>query len=259
MVRIIYCPFCGAEVSKEDVFCPQCGSKLEVPEKDTEKIGPIVSEDELTAKEQVDPSYGYPAQYPPTPQQAYLPPLETRNFWAWYLLSLVSGGIAMLIYMYLNFEDLNKLAAYPRPREVPSPEVDTQLVLILFIVSFITGGSGGSIVMIYLYYLKFQKLHDYLQYHPQKQETIPLEGTKIVILQIMSCIGIVCFFPLFFIPVFLFLGNNVVFISLIILAVIAFIVLIGITIYFLIESAKWQQAYNERVLMINPNARQKYL
>ncbi len=82
--------------------------------------------------------------------------MEKRNSWIWFFISIFTFGIGSLIYTYYNFEDLNRLARYPKPNDVPSTETVSGTIAV--VLSLFTGGIGAIVIG----YLKFNKLHNHL-------------------------------------------------------------------------------------------------
>ncbi|MFW9924168.1 MAG: zinc-ribbon domain-containing protein [Candidatus Thorarchaeota archaeon] len=235
-----YCENCGAAVDESNKFCPSCGYTL-ADEGSPSKI--------QTIKQQPDIQMA---------SESKLPQLVARSYWIWFLISLVLSIFSM-IYLYLNFEDLNKLNQYPRPKEVSSTEVNMTTIIILGIISIICG--LGFFIMPYIIYLKFKLLYDYINSHPTKQNTIPISGQKYV-KYFFICIGIVIIGLIFIAlsqTVFYSMGDFLPIFSMIIGNFIAFIPVIVFGIYMLIQSAKWQEAYNERAYIVSPNTLKKDL
>jgi hypothetical protein len=177
---------------------------------------------------------------------SYLPHLEQRNFWLWFVITICTFGIGGIVYMYLNLDDLNKLDKYPRPKGVPSTEVSLALVIVLCCCL-------PPIGAIIAQYYKFDKLHNYIKYHPQKQRTQVVSGGKFLLISIIGAIIISgassVMGTAFSIiastgtpgPWFLISRLFTAFTSLLSL---------GLSIYILILNYQWQEAFNERARML---------
>jgi uncharacterized integral membrane protein len=272
-----FCQNCNKYIGEEGNFCPFCGAKL--IEKKAEQPAPKGYDHFYTEPRDTQ----YPSAYPPskstTSEQAQvgkmrekytyketLPHLETRNYWIWFLLMFLFSPMG-LIYTYVNLEDLKKLDKYPRPSYVPSTYVDpTKWIIILIVTSFI---GLSAFVSIYINYLKFEKLHNYIKAHPQKQSTIPASGNKIIWLSILGflpgLVALILVLIFALIPLattsdpYAFLYSFSYPVGILIAISALAIVSIPLSIIRLFLNARWQEAYNERVLMIDPTATVKYL
>jgi len=260
---LTFCPACGASIEEKDTYCPFCGSPTITEKKEEKSVTDDLQKD-------VD----FPEEVPPPPPQTYqpiaapgttsypqpvkstsAPQLEIRSFWMWFLLGMITFGIANFVYLYYNIEDLNKLDRHPRPAGVPSTHTDTSNMTILIIIGLFTGFL--SIIMIIATYMKHQKLHDYIKAHPQRQQTLPMSGSKYLVFSLCSgfIIGIVVSavaIPIAFIedPMLLVIIGPILY------GVVGLISL-GVAIYLLLASANWQKAYNERARMLCPGTPEK--
>lgn len=178
------------------------------------------------------------------------PSLKQRNFWLWFILFFVTFGIGYLVYLYLNYEDLNRLDLYPKPQSIPSTETEKILIIVLVIL---TGGIG----ILLAHYVKFQKFHDYLKYHPQKQTQQCPSGLKVVIVSLFTgCVSGLIAVPFWVITSILsgIFGNNEIWTSSMIIALV-FGILLGLgaiilASYLTVLNYRWQKAYNERVQLL---------
>ncbi|MBD3192471.1 MAG: DUF4234 domain-containing protein [Candidatus Heimdallarchaeota archaeon] len=177
------------------------------------------------------------------------PPLEQRNFWLWMVLSICTFGICGLIYSIFNIIDLNNLAKYPRPKKVPSPEIDDTLLIIIILLMVFTGIGG-----IVLVFLKFQRLHEYIKYHPKKQSYQVPSGLKVLLVNILApIIGGIIILIVFVIDIFVLANtgpNQFALVLPIVGAVIFGIIMLILVIYNIIVNYRWQEAYNERARML---------
>lgn len=244
-----YCPHCGAEIEGGGNFCPICGAE----------ISEEIPSEAPPSKEEYPPGYQTETVTPRPPTQR-LPQLERRNFWLWFLLSFVTG-IFGIIYLYINISDLNKLDQYPKPKGVPSTHIDEDTMIILGVIGVVVGFL--PFVMLYYNYLKFEKLHNYITYHPRKQEKVPISGGEYlkwtILIFVLFLIGTIVPVLGIVIPSVLGGGYTAVFIIMIILGIGFFIGGIVIAIKLVLKTAEWQEAYNERVLMIDPQAPENFL
>ncbi|MBD3191518.1 MAG: hypothetical protein GF308_12790 [Candidatus Heimdallarchaeota archaeon] len=185
------------------------------------------------------------------------PPLKQRNFWFWLISFFLTFGIGYIIYLYINFEDLNQLDRYPKSQSIPSTETDKILIIILIVL---TGGIG----ILLAHYVKFQKLHDYLKYHPRKQTQHCPSGLRATIFTLFTgCISALAWVPFWIITPILsgFVNNNGMGTTILIVALIFGLLLglgaITLAIYLTVLNYQWQKAYNERVQLLlkenNPN------
>ncbi|MBD3191270.1 MAG: hypothetical protein GF308_11530 [Candidatus Heimdallarchaeota archaeon] len=249
-----YCPHCGFQI-EEGKFCPSCGA--EIFEEPPSKVPPATeeAEEEYSSKYQTET-----VEHRPPPE--HLPQLERRNYWLWFLLSIVTGVFG-IIYLYMNITDLNKLDRYPKPRGVPSTNIKEDTMIILGVIGLVVGFL--PFVMIYYNYLKFEKLHNYIMYHPRKQEKVPISGGEFLKQTILSYVlvllGVILPGIGISIAMAFLTGNSfiVVMIVMIIVGVCFFIAGIVISIKLIFKNAEWQEAYNERVLMLDPQAPEKLL
>ncbi|MHA1442838.1 MAG: hypothetical protein ACTSPK_13405, partial [Candidatus Heimdallarchaeota archaeon] len=128
---------------------------------------------------------------------------------------------------------------------------------IIVIIGLFTGLI--SIIMLIATYLKFQKLHEYIKSHPQRQQTLPVTGGRYLLISIGSsfCIGMLSYgvaIPAAFIP-----DPFIAMIVMVVMSVVLGLVSLGVSIYILIQSANWQKAYNERARMLCPGTPEKSL
>ncbi|MHA1923212.1 MAG: zinc-ribbon domain-containing protein, partial [Candidatus Heimdallarchaeota archaeon] len=101
-----FCPSCGASIETKDTYCPFCGAptitekKEEKPAADfpAEPAKPIDHMQPIAAPGTITPVTSYPATTAPSSRTA--PQLEIRSFWMWFLLGIVTFGIASFVYLY---------------------------------------------------------------------------------------------------------------------------------------------------------------
>jgi len=259
-----YCPSCGAEIGDHLAFCPKCGAQIAE-----------VSEKTMPLPPPPPPEYAQKghAQFQ-QPQQA-LPQLVQRNYLIWFLLTFVTG-IVGLIYLYVIFEDMKKLDQYPKPPGVPSMTLD-QNQMIMFIVLYVLG--LGLIANYLIYSKKYGMFNDYLDAHPQKQEKLPSRNyIKLMIGRDIMLILSGIFFTVGAIVPALTVGFytdpliaiagaaplSTTMVSFIVFTVIFMVIggllVVGamiIGIYQIVLDFRWQEAMNERVRIIDPNAPMK--
>ena len=189
------------------------------------------------------------------PLEMAIEPLDKRNFWKWFFISIFTFGIGMIIYTYYNFEDLNKMARYPKPDNVPTAETFSGTIAV--ILTLFTGGIGSII----LGYLKFNKLHHYIKNHPQQQDkNIPsggkylffllggilIGGLAFAILYVGLTIGLVG-------PLFLSQGldpSQYVMIMTIVSFVVGGAIILGFYIKLFVMQIQWQNVYNKRAMIL---------
>ncbi|MHA1444819.1 MAG: zinc-ribbon domain-containing protein, partial [Candidatus Hodarchaeales archaeon] len=145
-----YCPICGTKNIDNHQFCIKCGASLGGPEGKMPKV---------TSFEAREPKPGM------------LPPV-TRAYWVWLLLMILLSGIFNYIYLYLNFEDLNRVDAFkPVQQEGPSLFTKKGTVLAFVILSAVI--PVLPIFHCILIYWKYQKLNRYLNAQVGKQHSVP--------------------------------------------------------------------------------------
>ncbi|NHJ46476.1 MAG: zinc ribbon domain-containing protein [Asgard group archaeon] len=237
-----YCTNCGAFNEDKYKFCKNCGESLYGDPK-PQQVGAQTS-----------------FAYTPDPKGPYAPKrtnLVRRNFLIWFVLSMATG-IFNYIYMYYNFEDLNELDKQTPNKEGPSLYVDPSKMLIYMVL--------GLFIPFFLWvviYWKYEKLHKYIKYNnPENQRTIPMSGKKRIALYIVSFVFALLMTGAGYVIGYLgfFYSYSTIILGVFIpLVIVFFIVAIGISIYTIICDYRWQQAYNERVLLIDPNAEEKML
>ncbi|MBD3190471.1 MAG: hypothetical protein GF308_07495 [Candidatus Heimdallarchaeota archaeon] len=190
-----------------------------------------------------------------------LPTLRTRNFWMWWLLNVLTGGIAGLVYLFINLADLNRLVKYPRPEGVSSTQTNLTVGLVsLLCVPLV------PLTIFYLYCLKFKVFKNYLVAQ-QKQQPVTDEKVKPDPSKLMGCRdylvlnlggGLFLTGTSFFATFAFFLPANYSNL-LTILFGICFFALLILSGYLLYHQWLWQQLMNEQVLKLDPSAQKKLL
>ena len=251
---MVYCPACGAEIGENIAFCPNCGA-------------PVSGEKKIQMAQPEHAQFQQP--------QEPLPQLVQRNYLIWLLLSFVTG-IFGLIYIYIVFEDLRNLDKHPKPKGVKSTYID-QSQYILYIVLYVL---GLAIIANYLIYSKkYGLFNDYLDTHPQKQTNLPSRNYiklmigRDVLLILMTgfmiagslLIGLSYDYGGYLTIVEIGPPTTAMLTLVPLLAMLfsigglCFIGVMIIGIYLFVLDYRWQEAMNERVRMIDPNARMKTL
>ncbi|MCF2144505.1 MAG: zinc-ribbon domain-containing protein [Candidatus Heimdallarchaeota archaeon] len=239
-----FCGKCGTQIDDDSVsFCPSCGESLEsIEEKQKEQL--------LTQL--------------PTESKIVMdkPELIRRNYLIWFLLSLATG-IFSIVYLYFNFEDLNRLDKYRENPEVPSTHFEADQLTRYLILMFVLGlffVIPGLVMNLIIKKKKYDLLYNYLRYSPTKQKTMPISGKKYLNLSILTAflilVGSLVYF-LYFIP--FISGTTWLYILLLLVSIASNIGGIVCAIFLRVHDYHWQQAYNERVLLLNPNAREVLL
>lgn len=99
-----------------------------------------------------------------------LAPVPERNYLLWVGLGIITVGICFLVYLYLNFEDLEKHSHYPLEIKAKPIKVNPSSLLILFFIAicflFIP-------ILWYMYYTKYSSLYNHIR--EQKKETAPVK------------------------------------------------------------------------------------
>jgi hypothetical protein len=277
-----YCPSCGAVTSEKDQFCPYCGADLTEDEQHSKKSQVSSSYDDesqsanFAYEEQPPPppppeksmygdsykeeySYGYTSQQQTRPGVAYVEPLQTRNYWIWLLIIICTGGLGAILYLYLTLSDLNKLDTHPKPAGVPSTHIDMNQMLIILLFGIFCGFSG--IVIMYLNYIKYDKLHNYIEAHPIRQQNKCASGTKYLLVSIVATLLSSVSFVFVYMALMITGGFSTAggSLALIILFSVIGLISLGLGIFRLILEYQWQEAYNERALLIDPNTIQSTL
>ena len=151
-----YCRECEAFMKRKETSCKKCGHEVQELIMESAKISPVIIE-----------SYG-----PEAGITVYSRTLVKRNYLLWFFLSFTWFGLA--VYRLYNYSDLLVLDRYERPNEVPSPALETAIQVmtgITYVFFFLT-----PFIFPIINYHKFQRLHDYIIYHPEKQRYIPITG-----------------------------------------------------------------------------------
>ncbi|MFW9924140.1 MAG: hypothetical protein ACFFDW_12715 [Candidatus Thorarchaeota archaeon] len=229
-----YCRECGAFMDEKDSYCKTCGSELVVLTK--EEFDNLKQLNNSSQPENIiygtSTSYSGPAEYRA---------LQKKNFWVWFLFWFTWVG--MNVYFLQNVQDLETLNKEPKPNnEVPDTAIPAAVSYMIFF-------SHVLIPLIIIahplfYYFKFQRLNNYLKYHPEKQVTRVFDGY------------ITCMFSIFF---FLFTPTGIVFITTYLAqnpifysaGIIFLIIGVSSSIFLVVASYLWQRALNERIEMIN--------
>lgn len=223
-----YCRECGAFMKRKETFCKNCGHEVKELITGSAKISPVIIE-----------SYG-----PEAGITVYSRTLVKRNYWLWFFLSFTWFGLA--VYRLYNYSDLLVLDRYERPNEVPSPALETVIQVmtgITYVLFFLTPFTFPIIN-----YYKFQRLHDYIIYHPEKQRYIPITGRnaalRTIFLFINASIGTLL---LVFLHSFSQPGTHLA------VAIIGGIFILSAVIcsYSLARASNnWQKALNERIILL---------
>ncbi len=239
-----YCPSCGAPIDGKHKFCMKCGSPIDY---EPEKFRYVELAEQISLEQR-------------------LPTLTTRQYWVWLILSWVTG-IFSFVYLFFNFQDLTDLYKYPKSKETPSMRINFKDFIIPVVIVFVLTIAFGLFpivlifVDIYFKHQKYQNLYTYIQFnHSKQQKTIPLSESKYLRLALSS---LFCYLISAGIPFALFspIILNTPYLLAIIIAssAIIFICGLGISIYLIVAEYNWQEALNERILIVNPNAEQKVL
>ena len=244
------------------MYCPKCGAEIVgIPAKKME------SEVIMT-----QPGH---QQFEQATQ--VLQPLVQRNYLLWFLMSMLIPLFGLL-YLYFCFEDLKKMDQYPKPQNVPSTTLE-QNQFIIYIVLYVLG--LGIIANYMVYSKKYGMFNDYLDAHPRKQAKLPSRNyIKLMIARdIMLLLSIIALtFGFMLVPAGLLIvepegfygllgvasgiSTLALFIIGIVLCVLGGLMFIAISIigiYQIVLDHRWQEAMNERVLILCPNAEMKSL
>ena len=227
-----YCRECGAFLRRKETLCKNCGHEVRELIINSAKISPVIIE-----------SYG-----PEAGISVYSRTLVKRNYWLWYLLSFTWFGLA--VYRLYNYSDLLVLNRYERPKEVPSPALDTAIQImtgVSYVFFFLS-----PITFPIINYHKFQRLREYIVNQPEKQRYIPITGRnaalRTVFLFLNATIGIL----------FLVFFNSFAQSTFQILAAIAggvFVLSAFLSSFSLaLASNNWQKALNERIVLLQDNS-----
>ncbi|MHA1308873.1 MAG: zinc-ribbon domain-containing protein [Candidatus Heimdallarchaeota archaeon] len=229
-----YCRECGSENTEDSSFCTKCGTQFALVDENGKA---------LQVTEQ-------------TIEQAK-PVLYRRNFLLWWVISFVASPI-YLVYLYYNFEDLNAIEENDPSGEGSSMKTKRDTIMIWLILSYFIPFIGHVVR-----YWKFDKLHKYLSFNTETNQTMIMSGKKRLWIGLLASFFVtagttllymlylpyVTYISLTWLQFGLFLGIGL------------FLVLVGMVIafYLIYQEYIWQKAMNERILMINPNAEEKQL
>ncbi|MEA2070188.1 MAG: hypothetical protein U9O98_02765, partial [Asgard group archaeon] len=140
--------------------------------------------------------------------------------------------------------DMNKLDQYPKPQGVPSMHSEPVLLLLLLICLPPIGG-------IVITYLKFNKFHNYLKYHPIKSTHQVASGLKALLISLGGGIlsALVSTVFSFLSQLIAASGGNpqVIFPIYSSIAGLVGLVSLGLSIWSLILHYQWQEAMNDRI------------
>jgi hypothetical protein len=113
---------------------------------------------------------------------------ETRSFFLWFFLGIITAGLCFAIYYYLNFADLD--AHYSRVGVhdgAPSTDVEPLLMALLCCLL-------PSIGTLIAQFVKYSKLHDHVEASGGRRN-IP-DGLSIVLLNL--CLGWTIILPIYY-------------------------------------------------------------
>ena len=236
------CSFCGTELLEGDLFCHSCGS-------------PVESDTGIKPPQQEQLGYAQSAQKAfsgySKPITTSYQPLIARKFILWYLLSMLFGPL-IYVYLYFNFQDLDRLYQYNRPSSIPAMNIDINKIFIIGAIGLFCG--FGIFYIPYIYYLKWEKLHRYIEHSEIKPNTRPASGKQVLVVMIVNTlISIVAAVLYAVFSTILQFSSSMPLLYMGIMYVAIMIPAIIFGIYFLIQSYRWQEAYNEIAFRICPN------
>ena len=223
----IRCENCGTENELTSSYCQSCGNTLMAKGK---QASPAKTEDHKTYQ---DP-HQQPIQHPPpqqysvqTPQYPTMQPVSTpgyssipvpypeyRSYRYWLLLSIITFGIANIIYQYKISEDLTHLEHHTKHNYTEWAPYHTRVnvgEMLIFLIIFAP----------IFYYKKYNTLHQHLKVAHNEHRNLPLSGQEAVIFGILG---------FFFGIITLGLG---------------FIVFFFVSLHF---ESKWQNALNQHII-----------
>lgn len=225
-----YCRECGSFIDEGATYCKTCGEDVIVLTR--EEYEELQEQSEDSEEQDV---YSYGSNTVTLEPQPLIRRLHKRNFWVMFPFFIT--WFFLVVYLLTNSQDLENLSKHSLPPEVPNPRLPD-------LISFLTGVSYilfplAIIIRPIFYYYKFQRLHDYLEFHPEKQETIPINGT------------IACIYNTLF---FLFTITGSILLAIFSLGTVGGIIglitlIVGLIFCALLSIASntWQKALNERI------------
>ncbi|MFW9924198.1 MAG: zinc ribbon domain-containing protein [Candidatus Thorarchaeota archaeon] len=226
------CPHCGKDITDDAEYCPNCNTKLafEGVVKDSDGK-PILSYEDINAN------------------FTGLNPLPKRNEYFWFILTLFSGGLIGVIYLVINFKDLNKLNKFPKTPQVES--IETTVKSFLFGMCTCSIVTLGLFILFYPFYRKFQLLYDYFEQHPIKQQTKIISGGGYAI--ISTIITVLLIGGLFIGDAFNLysITNQTALNVMFAISIVCYSFSIGLYLLLMYFNLIWQQAFNERADIVN--------
>ncbi|NHJ87895.1 MAG: hypothetical protein FK734_20700 [Asgard group archaeon] len=165
------CPFCGQVMIKEDF--------KEISETFTEEISDeslIQQDNQLTKTSQDEDEILYAPEIEEMidgdgkPHLEQLEIVPERKYYIWLLLGIISLGIVLLIYLFINIEDLERHSYYPiEPRGEPiNISASQSLMIFLIAICF-----GFIPILWWIYYKKYASLYYHLR--NQKADSAPFK------------------------------------------------------------------------------------
>ena len=194
--------------------------------------------------------------------------LRRRSFWLWQLLTLTTGGVAGIIYLFYNLVDLNRLASYPRPKGAPSLQRNLTFYLVCLLCLPLL-----PLTVFYLFYLKFELLSGYIDAVVVSSKDQPSEQTTTLTQAVASKPKLMTGRDYFLLNIFSLilaagLGATIPFLSSVkgssyyapitygIFGLCCVGVIITI-IFSLLQSWRWQQLMNKQVALLDPSQKEK--
>lgn len=237
--NLTYCTYCGEENIDKHQYCIKCGAALYNEEKKKQ-----------ISKQKIDTSLDYKPRTIPEVSS-----LVRRNYLIWYLLSMLFSFF-MYFYLYNNFMDLNELEKHTPNKEGPSLYTDPNKLILELVLSLII-----PFYIIVVYHRKYKLLNEYFEYNQKNQKVIPISASKriglFILIFFLLLISTTC---LTLGPVLMSIYYSTIFLAIFLpIGIVLTIAVVVIAIYLIYYDYKWQEALNERILMINPNAEERIL
>jgi hypothetical protein len=179
------CEECGSFVEDTITKCPFCGNELEVTR--VERLDTNQTDEVIVIKQDKTIELPLPddklsedfvletpelediiTSETDEPQSIELDIIPERKYIYWLLLGLITVGIGLLIYLFINIEDLDKHSQYPNDPRGEQIIVNTNQTLLFFFI----GICFGVIPVIWwVYYKKYDSLYTHLR--KQRYELAP--------------------------------------------------------------------------------------
>lgn len=151
-MNLLTCLHCNGEILQSDLFCPHCGRRIVHTKKSKDSA----------QKSIVNNQFGSFSEHS-------FSALEKRNYFRWFLISVLTLGIGGIVYLYFSITDLEKL-----PVEIEDPINDIRSRGSSIICEICCWGVLIAFIQIYYNYKKIKLFREYLIKQPEKPKRVLL-------------------------------------------------------------------------------------